>query len=145
VARRISPTTNADLSGVLTAQRIRVDWGEADCWVIGLGTNDYYVGGSRTVAVAAGLIEQQLGAITPGARVWWVNVYDSSTPGALVGSRTFNRALDERAAIDNRFEVVDWYTLLLANPTWSTDGVHVGTTGSIRRADLVAQALAETP
>lgn len=139
--RRISATAGEAFSGVLAAQRIRRDWGDADCWVIALGTNDHYVGGSRSVAVATGLVEQQLGAITPGARVWWVNVRDTSSTAALVGSRTFNRALAERAAIDGRFQVVDWYTAFLANPGWSSDGIHVGTAGSIERAALVARAL----
>lgn len=143
--RRISATAGEAFSGVLAAQRIRRDWGDADCWVIALGTNDHYVGGSRSVAVATGLVEQQLGAITPGARVWWVNVRDTSSTGALVGSRTFNQALVERAAIDSRFEVVDWFTAFLANPGWSGDGIHVGTAGSIERAALVARALAGAP
>ncbi len=143
--RRISASAGEALSGVLSAQRVRRDWGEADCWVIALGTNDYYVGGSRSVAVATGLIHEQLDAITPGARVWWVNVLDRSSSAALTGSRTFNRALDERAAIDGSFRVVDWYSLFLANPGWSGDGIHVGTSGSIARAALVAAALAKSP
>ena len=143
--RRISATAGEALSGVLSAQRIRRDWGDADCWVVALGTNDYYVGGSRTVAVATDLIEQQLGAITPNARVWWVNVRDTSSAEALAGSQRFNQALADRTTIDDRFEVVDWYTLFRANPGWSGDGIHVGTTGSVARAALVARALAGTP
>ncbi len=143
--RRISATAGEALSGVLTAQRIRRDWGNADCWVVALGTNDYYVGGSRSVAVATGLIDQQLDAITPGARVWWVNVRDTSSTAALDGSRTFNRALVERAAVDDRFQVIDWYALFLANPGWSRDGIHVSTTGSIARAALVDRALMSAP
>ena len=145
IGRRVAKTSDPTMSGVLSAARIRRDWGDADCWVVALGTNDYYVGWSDTVAEVTRLIEQQLGAITPDARVWWVNVRDASSTAALAGSQRFNQALVDRAAVDDRFQVVDWYSLFRANAGWSGDGIHVGTAGSIARAALVARALDGTP
>jgi hypothetical protein len=138
--RRIPATTDPANSGVLTAELIRQEWGEADCWVIGLGTNDVNVN-AISVTSSAALIEQQVAVLTPSARVWWINVANRATETSTARSDMFNQALAERAAGDRSFRVIDWATLFDANPAWSSDGVHVGTTGSRARASLVAAAL----
>jgi lysophospholipase L1-like esterase len=140
VSRRVGVTSDPTLSGILTAQRLREDWNDADCWVIGLGNNDIYVN-ATDVARSAAIIDQQVAAIPERARIWWINISDTRTPTSVARAAAFNQALADRASRDPGFEVVDWASLLAANPGWSTDGVHVVTTGYRARAALVADAL----
>lgn len=139
---RVPTATDPALSGILTAELIRRETGEADCWVIGLGTNDISAVSSIDTASAAALVAQQVAAVSPGSRVWWINLSNNRTAESIARARAFNQALDARAATDRSFEVVDWASLVAANPGWSTDGVHVGTTGYRARAALVAAAMA---
>jgi lysophospholipase L1-like esterase len=141
-SRRIPAMSTPQLSGVLTAERIRREWGDADCWVIALGNNDIASVASMSSSTAATLVAQLVAAVSPGARVWWVNVRDVRTAELIAKAATFNGVLDARAASDAAFEVVDWASLVAANPAWSTDGIHVTATGYRARAALVAAAIA---
>jgi hypothetical protein len=139
-------------SGVPTALKIRQEFGEADCWVIGLGTNDIYAD-ATSVAASTRLIEQMLDVLSPYARVWWVNVGlrpigdppPDPLPDPVIVARAqwFNQALAQRAAWDGNFRVVDWAALSAANPTWWLDHVHVDRDGSRARAAQVAAAIAD--
>lgn len=145
--RRISAT--APISGVLAARSIRATNGEANCWVIALGTNDISNGVTTTTRARAAVAEM-LAEVTPKARVWWVNVdyrsLDQSTyyPDA---TRTFNAVLNERAASDLRFAVIDWYTLAESHPEWflkpdgTVDAVHVNSAGYTARAAQVVDVI----
>lgn len=149
-SRRISVNAQpVERSGVLAARSIRAANGEANCWVIALGTNDISSGVTTTTRARAAVTEM-LAEVTPDARVWWVNVdfrsLDDSTyhPDATA---TFNAVLDERAAADLRFEVIDWYTLAEGHPEWflkpdgTSDPVHVNSTGYAARAAQVVEVI----
>ncbi len=145
--RRIPAT--APISGVLAARSIRATNGEANCWVIALGTNDISNGVATTTRARA-LVAEMLAEVTPQARVWWVNVDFRSLDGSTYypdATRTFNAVLDERAAADLRFEVIDWYTLAERHPEWflrsdgTADAVHVNSAGYAARAALVLDVI----
>lgn len=134
----------APYSGVLAARSARTTFGEADCWVVALGSNDLLWGGGDP-ATAARLVDELLIELTPGARVWWMNVdyhrdprYDIDFAGRTSG---FN-AVVAAAARTGRVTLIDWYTLAEANLHWFFDPVHVDRDGSIARAAQIVAALA---
>jgi hypothetical protein len=143
-SRRIPDTVRAPYSGVTAARAVRSTWGEADCWVIALGSNDLIFGGSDPM-VAASLIDSMLASVTPGSRVWWVNVdyhLDPRYSFDFVGATAvFNDRLTARAAGDASVTVIDWYSLAEQHPGWFFDPVHVDAAGSRARADQVVDAL----
>jgi hypothetical protein len=143
-SRRIPATVRSPYSGVIAATNVRTSWGEADCWVIALGSNDLIYGGGQA-AMAAAMIDEQISAITPAARVWWVNVdyhHDPRTTFDFVrATNVFNAAIALRASTDPRLDVIDWYAMAEANLQWFFDPVHVDNAGSIARAALVASSL----
>lgn len=132
-------------NGVAAARAARGSWGEADCWVVALGSNDIVFGGGETIAAATALIDEMLAAITPGASAWWVNVdyhRDWRTGRDMVAATgRFNEALDRRSTTDPKLTVIDWYSLAEANLHWFFDPVHVDRTGSIARAEFTVAAL----
>jgi hypothetical protein len=143
-SRRIPGTVRAPYSGVRAAAAIRASWGEADCWMIALGSNDLYHGAGQP-EVADAMIDEMLGAVTPGAHVWWVNVDYHRDPRTSfdfpAATAVFNARLDLRAAAATDFEVIDWYSYAEANLQWFFDPVHVDRTGSIARAEQAVAAL----
>ncbi len=143
-SRRIPERVRAPYSGVRAALAARATFGEADCWVVALGSNDLVYGGGDAWT-ATGMIDEMLQAVTPGASVRWVNVnyhHDPRTSFDFVAATTvFNQAVDEYAAVDPRLDVIDWYTLSEANPGWFFDPVHVDRAGSIVRAQFTVSAL----
>lgn len=143
-SRRIPDSVRAPYSGVKAARAVRASFGEAECWVIALGSNDL-VFGAGADATAAALVDQMLAAVTPGARVWWVNVNYHRDPDIAFGfpaaTAVFNRAVADRAGRDPLVTLIDWYTLSEANLGWFFDPVHVDRTGSIERARQTVAAL----
>jgi hypothetical protein len=143
-SRRIPDTVRAPYSGVTAARTVRSTWGEADCWVIALGSNDLIVGGGDPI-VAASLIDSMLATVTPGSRVWWVNLdyhLDPRYSFDFVGATAvFNDRLAARAAPDANVTVIDWYSLAEQHPGWFFDPVHVDTAGSRARAEQIVDAL----
>lgn len=144
VSRRIPSFVRDPYSGVSAARRIRSSWGEADCWVIGLGSNDLE-SGADDPELAGRWIDEQLAALTPGANVWWINVAyrlergnDFDFPAATA---TFNAVLHARASGDRLIEVIDWYSMMDAHPEWFVDGVHVRAPAYTARTQLVLAAL----
>lgn len=143
-SRRIPAAASPPYSGVRAALAMRAAWGDAECWVIALGSNDL-IRGADDPATATALIEEMLAAVTPGARVWWMNVDyhpDSRTSfDFAAATATFNRTLSERASWDPLFHIIDWYSLAVAHPEWFFDPVHVDRVGSIARAEQTVAAL----
>lgn len=144
-SRRIPETVRAPYSGVTAVRQVRSTWGDADCWVIALGSNDLIFGGGDPV-VASSMIDSMLAVVTPGSRIWWVNLdyhRDPQVPFDFVGaSSNFNAMLDARAAVDVELTVIDWYSLAESHPEWFFDPVHVDAIGSRARAEQVVNALA---
>ena len=145
-SRRIPDSVRAPYSGVTAARVVRTTWGEADCWVIALGSNDL-IFGAGDATVAASLIDSMLAAVTPGARAWWVNLdyhLDPAVPFDFVrATSVFNDRLAARAAGDPGVTVIDWYSLAERNPGWFFDPVHVDGAGSRARAEQVVAALGD--
>ena len=143
-SRRISAAASPPYSGVRAALALRAEWGDADCWVVALGSNDL-IRGADDRATAGALIEEMSAAVSPGARVWWMNVnyhHDSRTSfDFAAATETFNRALSERASTEPLFHIIDWYSLAEAHPEWFFDPVHVDRVGSIARAEQTVAAL----
>lgn len=143
-SRRIPESVRAPYSGVTAARMVRSTWGDADCWVIALGSNDLIFGGGDP-NVATSMIDSMLAEVTPGSRVWWVNLdyhLDPAVRFDFVGATAvFNDRLAVRAAGDDNVTVIDWYSLAERNPGWFFDPVHVDAAGSRARAEQVVGAL----
>jgi hypothetical protein len=143
-SRRIPDTVRAPFSGVKAARAVRSSFGEAECWVVALGSNDL-VFGADVAATAAALVDEMLAAVTPGARVWWVNVNYHRDPDIAFGfpaaTAVFNSAVAARAERDPLVTLIDWYALSEANLPWFFDPVHVDRPGSIARARQTVAAL----
>lgn len=143
-SRRIPARVRAPYSGVKAAFAVRSTFGEADCWMVALGSNDLVYGGGDPVTAGA-MIDEMLAAVSPDASVWWVNVNYHTDPRTSydfpAATTTFNSAVAERAAADARLHVIDWYTLSEANRDWFFDPVHVGRAASITRAEFTVAEL----
>ncbi len=143
-SRRIPERVSAPYSGVRAALAARATFGDAGCWMIALGSNDLVFGGGD-VPAANELIDEMLGAVSPGASVWWVNVNYHRDPRTsfdfVAATATFNAVLVDRAASDPDLHVIDWFTLSEAHPEWFFDPVHVGRSASIVRAEFTVAAL----
>ena len=143
-SRRLPERVRAPYSGVKAALAVRATFGEADCWMVALGSNDLVYGGGD-VAEANEMLDEMLGVVTPGASVWWVNVNYHRDPRTsfdfVVATATFNAVVADRAAVDPDLHVIDWYTLSEAHPEWFFDPVHVGRSASITRAEFTVAAL----
>jgi hypothetical protein len=143
-SRRIPETVRAPYSGVIATRQVRSTWGEADCWVIALGSNDLIFGGGDP-STAASMIDSMLAVVTPDSNVWWVNLdyhRDPRTSFDFVGATAiFNAALETRAALDVNLRVIDWYSLAESHLEWFFDPVHVDSVGSRARAQQVVDAL----
>jgi hypothetical protein len=144
-SRRIPESVRAPYSGVTAAFQVRATWGDADCWVIALGSNDLIFGGDDPT-IATSMIDSMLAAVTPNSRIWWVNLdyhRDPRVPFDFVrATASFNAALDARAAAREDLVVIDWFSLAESHLDWFFDPVHVDAIGSRARADQVAEALA---
>lgn len=143
-SRRIPAAVSEPYSGVRAAWRVRATWGEADCWVIALGSNDLPYGGG-VAATARAMLAEMLAAVTPAARVWWTNVDYRRDPrwsfDFVRATAVFNTELAALAASDPRVQLIDWYSSAQANPQWFFDPVHVDRAGSIARARQLVAAL----
>lgn len=143
-SRRIPERVSAPYSGVRAALAARGTFGDADCWMIALGSNDLVFGGGE-VSTAHALIDEMLAAVSAGASVWWVNVNYHRDPRTsfdfVAATATFNAVLADRAAHDPDLTVVDWFTLSEAHPEWFFDPVHVDRAAGIVRAEFTVAAL----
>jgi hypothetical protein len=143
-SRRIPSTIRAPYSGVTAARAVRASFGDAECWVVALGSNDLPYGGLDPTVVEA-WIDEMLGAVSPGARVWWVNVDYHTDPRWAFNfpkaTQVFNQTVAARAAANPLLTVIDWYTYAEAHREWFFDPVHVDRTGSIARAAFTVAAL----
>lgn len=144
-SRRIPEQVRAPYSGVRAARSVRATFGEAECWMIALGSNDLVYGGGIR-AEANRMIDEMLAAVTAGAAVWWVNVNYQRDPRSgfdfVAATATFNEVVADRAAADPDLQVIDWYSLSEANPAWFFDPVHVDRAASIVRAQFTVAELA---
>ena len=143
-SRRIPERVREPYSGVKAARAVRASFGDADCWMVALGSNDLVYGAGDALE-ANEMIDEMLAAVSPGASVWWVNVNYHRDPRTsfdfVAATATFNAAVAERAAADPDLHVIDWYTLSEAHLEWFFDPVHVDRAASIVRAEFTVAAL----
>ena len=147
-SRRIPASVRAPYSGVRAALAARATFGEADCWLVALGSNDLVMGADEAETASA-LVHEMLDATTDGATVYWVNVNYHRDPRVSFdfprATAVFNGLVDAIAATNDRVVVVDWFTYSEANRQWFFDPVHVDRAGSIARAAFTVGALAPAP
>lgn len=143
-SRRIPERVREPYSGVKAARSARASFGEADCWMVALGSNDLVYGGGEVVE-ANEMVDEMLRAVSPGASVWWVNVNYHRDPRTsfdfVAATATFNAVVAQRAAAEPDLHLIDWYTLSEAHPEWFFDPVHVGRDASVIRAEFTVAAL----
>lgn len=146
--RTIPEYPDARLSGVLTARRLRAEHGDADCWVVELGANGmFWISnpgpyGRSAEETAENYISMMLAAVSPNARVMWVNV---ATQPMTPSAQTFNAALAAEAARSELFDVRDWAAVATPHPEWFVDDVHVDHRGAQALADLMLHDLVPPP
>ena len=93
------------------------------------------------------MIDSMLAAVTPGSKVWWVNLdyhLDPWSPFDFVGGNVeLQYGPREPGRTDRRpSTVIDWYSLAESHIDWFFDPVHVDSAGSRARAQQVVDALA---
>lgn len=113
---------------------MREQFGDADDWVIALGTNDARV---HPPGQYTGLIRRMLERIGRGHRVVCVNVH---TPGQPEQMTAWNDALAMVAAErSGEMLVYDWAAVAAQHPEWMTeDRIHYTAEGYRARAFAVA-------
>jgi peptidoglycan/LPS O-acetylase OafA/YrhL/lysophospholipase L1-like esterase len=113
------------------------------CWVIALGTND-----TADVAVGSNVglptrISEMM-QLTRGEPVMWVNVISllHSGPYAEANMQKWNAALMQACSKYPNMRVFNWAAL--AQPGWFiNDGIHYTSAGYAKRAQYIADGLAE--
>lgn len=144
-SRRIPERVGAPYSGVRAARAARATFGEADCWVVALGSNDLVYGGGDA-STANSMVTEMLAAVSPASTIWWVNVNYHRDPQTrfdfVAATETFNQVVAERAEADLDLHLIDWYSLSEPNRDWFFDPVHVDRAASIVRAEFTVAALA---
>lgn len=142
--RRVPASAGRPISGVLAAGDLKAAYGQFDCWVVALGTNDLWwiwrlVYGSTVSSGSDAAVAWMRAAIGSDTRVWWVNINHWGYPDT---TRVFNDRLRVAAAASTRLKVIDWYTLSYGRrSTWFVDNKHLNSTGSAARAKLIVGSL----
>ena len=113
------------------------------CWVLALGTND-----TADVAVGSnvGLPERitEMMSIAQGEPVMWVNVVSllHSGPYSEANMQKWNNALMQACSRYPNMRVFNW--AVLPQPSWFiSDGIHYTSAGYAKRAQYIADGLAE--
>lgn len=121
-------------AGIRAVRSIRARFGDADCWIVALGTNDALnqqrVRRATRRASFEWRVRAMLAEIGEGHRVWWVNV---ATKRAVLrpSFADFNAALSAAGV-----PTVD-HAGLMAAGGWAGDGVHLSSAALRRRAALI--------
>ena len=118
--------------------------GYRGCWVLALGTNDaadVYVGSNVSLSAR---ISRMMSAIGQEP-VMWVNVKSlvASGPYAEPNMRRWDAALIQACARYPNMRVFDWADVV-KNRWFIPDGIHYYSPGYAARAQLIADALAES-
>jgi hypothetical protein len=123
-------------TGLTAVDHLRRLYGDADHWIVALGTNDTLYADPSTYV---GKIESMLDAIGPDRDVMWVNVY---LPGVPDKQAIWNAALEGIASErGGRVVVFDWATINAAHPEWmQEDLVHHTDEGNVAFARAIAAA-----
>ena len=134
-------------SGVTAIRQAR---GNADCWVIGLGTNDAGLAvDDGVVALFAGRIDAVMTAVPRGTSVYWLDTYAAAgaqafaaNPLAASHAVAWNAALNAAADRWPQLTVVSFSRLVVTDGgVVDADGVHLTASGRVSRARTVIDAL----
>lgn len=134
IARKIDPDPRTGLEAV---DWLRSVYGDADCWVIGLGTNDV---GYTTAPRYPALIERIVGRIGEATHhIWFVDVAGRAP---RQDHETWNAALVEVVEGRPRLHIVPWARAAAQHPEWfGVDGLHLTRAGAFGRARLIAESV----
>jgi hypothetical protein len=114
------------------------------CWVVAVGTNDAANIGTGSGVPAAERIDRMM-AVIGYDPVLWVDAVTRTGTGAWAEPNmdAWNQALAAARSRYPNIEIYDWATV--ARPAWfQRDGIHYTSAGSVERARLIADALADT-
>jgi peptidoglycan/LPS O-acetylase OafA/YrhL len=141
-ARSVVEVLPGTTNGQQAAQQL-IRQGFHGCWVIALGTND-----TADVAVGSnvGLPERisEMMRVTQGEPVMWVNVVSlvHSGPYSEANMQKWNSALMQACPRYPNMRVFNWAAL--PHPSWFiNDGIHYTPAGYAKRAQYIADGLAE--
>jgi lysophospholipase L1-like esterase len=141
-ARSVVEVLPGTTNGQQAAQQL-IKQGFHGCWVIALGTND-----TADVAVGSnvGLPERisEMMRATQGEPVMWVNVVSllHSGPYSETNMQKWNTALLQACPRYPNMRVFNWASL--PQPSWFiNDGIHYTSAGYAKRAQYIADGLAE--
>ena len=141
-ARSVVEVLPGTTNGQQAAHQL-VKQGFHGCWVLALGTND-----TADVAVGSnvGLPERisEMMSIAQGEPVMWVNVVSllHSGPYAEANMQKWNNALMQACSRYPNMRVFNW--AVLPQPSWFiSDGIHYTSAGYAKRAQYIADGLAE--
>jgi len=125
------------------AARQLIKQGFHGCWVIALGTNDTAdVSVGSNVGLPARISEMM--QVTQGDPVMWVNVVSllRNGPYSEANMQKWNTALMQACAKYPNMRVFNW--AVLPQPNWFiNDGIHYTSAGYAKRAQYIADGLAE--
>lgn len=134
------------LPGQVNGFNVARNWasqGYKGCWVIALGTND-----AANVAVGSSVSPtariDEIMAVAHGSPVLWVNTRTELGYGAYANAneQAWDAALVKALARYPNMRIFDWSSV--AQPGWFfSDGIHYNTSGSVIRAQAIADALAK--
>lgn len=133
-------------SGVTAIRKSRAT---ADCWVIGLGTNDAGLDAEVDAATFAAVIDAVMAAVPEQAQVFWLDIYIAAGARAfaanpLAGAHAiaWNAALNAAADRWPRLSIVSFSRVVVTEDgVIEADGVHLTTSGRVARARTVIDAL----
>jgi lysophospholipase L1-like esterase len=140
-SRGIKTKVSADpYTGLTAVDALRAAHGDADLWVVALGTND---AGQYPASQYPDLIASMLNRIGADHLTMWVNTY-MPTRARLQGS--WNSALNEVAAQrPDELVVFDWAAYAAGHAGWlGADSIHYTSVGYKSRSSAVAAASTET-
>jgi peptidoglycan/LPS O-acetylase OafA/YrhL/lysophospholipase L1-like esterase len=114
-----------------------------DCWVLALGTNDTAdIAVGSNVGLPARINDMM--SIAHGEPVMWVNVVSvlHSGPYSEANMQKWNNALMQACARYPNMRVFNW--AVMPQPSWFiNDGIHYTSAGYAKRAQYIADGLAE--
>jgi peptidoglycan/LPS O-acetylase OafA/YrhL len=118
--------------------------GYRGCWVVALGTNDtadVYVGSSVTLSARI----RRMMSVIGNQPVMWVNVKSlvGSGPYSEHDMQKWNAALAQACSKYPNMRIFDWASVV-RDGWFIPDGIHFTSPGYAARADLIANALAQS-
>jgi lysophospholipase L1-like esterase len=137
-ARNISGPARTSRNGVKTYKKLLKDGVRPSAVIVALGSNDIQQSGKPAFHEAQ---IRELLAVIGDIPVVWINILRTDISYYPQRSAMFNRVLLRIAPEYPNLTVVDWASMLSANPTWfAFDKLHLLAHGYRERATVYVQA-----